>query len=338
MFIGLMAITHSTIAAAGTTLILGSANPLVMALSILGSQLPDLDTSTSTIGQILFPISSWIEDRFPHRSITHSLLATAFLAAVSFGICYYFNQPIQIALALPLGHLLSCFSDCFTKQGVRLFWPEKAWCISVSNPRRRLTTGGTGEYWVLAIAIALLFVSLQMAGSGGIQGQVTQSLGLRDGAIATYNKNAATKEVWADVVGVFAGDRTSANGRYLTIDAVGNEFVLMATDGNVYKTGTDIIAEKVTTTTGAAQQTELMTLTFNDENPLQKLGTIIPGKLTFVSGEVSVDFPEDIPVERSNVYSLSGSTMKFSYCSLDQVIQLLGDQYVIGSLTIKVIQ
>jgi inner membrane protein len=333
----MMAITHAAIAAAGTSLIVGSANPLILALSITGSQLPDLDTSTSTIGQVLFPISSWIEDRFPHRSITHSFLATAFLAAVSFGICYYFSQPWKIALALPLGHLLSSFSDCFTKQGVQLFWPEKAWCISVSNPRRRLTTGGTGEYWVLTVAIALLIVSIQIAGSGGIQGQVTQSLGLRDGAIATYNQNAASQEIWADVVGVFASDRTTANGRYFVVDAVGNEFVLMDSTGNIYKTGTDILAEKVTTTTGKPQTTQLLTLTFNDEHPTQQLNQIPLGKLSFVSGQLTVDFPEDIPVEQSNVYQLSGSTIKFNYCSLEKVKELIREQYVIGTLNIKVI-
>ena len=333
----MMATTHASIAAAGTSLILGSADPLVLALSITGSQLPDLDTTTSTIGQVLFPISSWIEDRFPHRSITHSFLATAFLTALSFGICHYLGQSWKIALALPLGHLLSSFSDCFTKQGVQLFWPEPAWCISVSNPRRRLTTGGTGEYWVLTIAIALLLISINIANSGGIQGQVTQSFGLRDGAIATYNQNAATKEVWANVMGVFASDRTSANGRYLIIDAVGSEFVLMSTDGNIYKTGTDIIADKVTTSTGKPQTTQLLSLTFNDEHPAQQLNQIPAGKLTFVSGELTVDFPEDIPVEQSKVYQLSGSTIKFNYCSLEKVKELTREQYVIGTLNIKVI-
>ena len=40
----MMAITHASIAAAGTSLILGTANPLALGLAILGSQLPDLDT------------------------------------------------------------------------------------------------------------------------------------------------------------------------------------------------------------------------------------------------------------------------------------------------------
>jgi LexA-binding, inner membrane-associated putative hydrolase len=61
-----MSITHATIAVAGTSLILGTASPLPLALAILGSQLPDIDTTTSTIGQICYPIAQWIETRYPH--------------------------------------------------------------------------------------------------------------------------------------------------------------------------------------------------------------------------------------------------------------------------------
>jgi inner membrane protein len=123
-----------------------------LGLAVIGSQLPDLDTTTSTIGKIFFPISSWIEDRFPHRSVTHCLLVTAVIAVVSIGIGY-FSGDIKTEIALPLGHLLSCFSDTFTKQGVQLFYPYPAWVISVSNPRRRLKTGGACELWVLGVAI-----------------------------------------------------------------------------------------------------------------------------------------------------------------------------------------
>ena len=102
-------------ATAGTSLILGTADPLLLGLSILGSQLPDIDTTTSTIGKIFFPISSWIEDNYPHRTITHSLLATASLTVVSFLVTYFLLGDIsfKLAIALPLGHLLSCFSDYF---------------------------------------------------------------------------------------------------------------------------------------------------------------------------------------------------------------------------------
>ncbi len=43
----MLAITHAAIAAAGTSLILGTGEPLPLGLAILGSQLADLDTTTA---------------------------------------------------------------------------------------------------------------------------------------------------------------------------------------------------------------------------------------------------------------------------------------------------
>ena len=219
----MMSITHCTIAAAGTSLILGTAAPLPLGLAILGSQLPDLDTTTSTIGKIFFPISSWIEDRFPHRSITHSLLATGAIAILSLLGGHFLLEQTFSLIALPLGHLLSCFSDTFTKQGVQLFYPNPAWAISVSNPRRRLKTGGAAELWVLGISIALLCFGIYLANGGGITQKVSQNLGLRDGIVRIYNENASTNKVYARITGYWTSDRTSADGKYLIIGNEGKE-------------------------------------------------------------------------------------------------------------------
>ncbi len=331
----MMALTHCAISAAAVGFALSTTEPLPLAMAILGSQLPDLDTSTSLIGQVFFPISRWLESKFPHRTLTHSFIATLAIAICSLPLKFQLGSKVWMALFL--GHLIACFSDTFTKQGVQLFWPQPVWCVFGSNPHRRLTTGGTGEYWVLVGAVALIALNINVSNSGGMVQVASQQLGLRNQAVAVYNRSAAQSEVIANITGVFASDRTSANGRYFVVDAVGNEFILLNSDGNVYKTGEDIITEKVTTSTGKPQQTQLLTLTFNDENPLEQLGTIQPGKLTFVSGQLTVDFPEDIPLEQTNVYQLSGSTIKFNYCSLEKVKELTREQYVIGTLNIKVI-
>ena len=298
----MMSITHAAIACAGTSLILGTGQPLPLGLAILGSQLPDLDTTESTIGKIFFPISSWIEDRFPHRSITHSLLATAAITAVSLGVNYFFlHGNLKAAYALPLGHLLACFSDTFTKQAVQLFYAIPAWAISVSNPRRRLKTGGAGELWVLGIAYALLCFGIYLANGGGITQKVSQNLGLRDGIVRVYNENASTNKVYAEIKGYWASVRTTADGKYLIIGNEGKEFIV--TDGKgVYKTGAQIITSKVTTTVGEAATTEIRNLTFNDEDAipaLEQLQQAYPGADIFLNGEITVDFPEDvkIPIE-----------------------------------------
>ena len=340
-----MAITHCAIAAAGTSLILGTAEPLPLGLAILGSQLPDIDTTTSTIGKIFYPISSWIEDRFPHRSVTHSLLATAGITVVSLAINYFFlHGSIKAAIALPLGHLLACFSDTFTKQGVQLFYPEPVWAISVSNPRRRLKTGGAGELWVLGIAIALLTLGIYLANGGGITQKVSQNLGLRDGIVRIYNENASTNKVYARIAGYWTSDRTNADGKYLIIGNEGNEFIV--TDGKgVYKTGEQIITSKVTTEVGEAATTEIRNLTFNDEDavqPLLELKQNYPNADVFISGDLAVDFPEDIKIPfTKNSYataSLNGTTLKLSYCPLDKAIALLREQYAVGTVEVRIVQ
>jgi inner membrane protein len=339
----MMSITHSAIALSGTSLILGTANPLALGLAIIGSQLPDLDTTTSTIGKIFFPVSSWIEDRFPHRSITHCLLATVAIAIVSISIGYFLGD-IKTAIALPLGHLLSCFSDTFTKQGVQLFYPEPVWAISVSNPRRRLKTGGAGELWVLGIAIALLCFGIYLSNGGGISQKVSQSLGLKDGVIELYNQNASTHQVYANITGVWASDRTSADGKYLIIGNEGNEFVVSDGKG-VYKTGEQIITSKVSTTVGEIAKTEIKNLSFDDEEAIAKLEELqqaYPGAEIYLNGELAVDFPEDvkIPVEPNQMVTaeLVGSSLKLNYCELDKAIVLLEEQYGLGTIEVRIVQ
>ena len=344
MFIGLMSITHSAIAVAGTSLILGTAEPLPLGLAILGSQLPDLDTTTSTIGKIFFPLSSWIEDRFPHRSITHSLLATGAIAILSLLGGHFLLEQTFALIALPLGHLLSCFSDTFTKQGVQLFYPNPAWAISVSNPRRRLKTGGAGELWVLGISIALLVFGIYLANGGGITQKVSQNLGLRDGIVRIYNENASTNKVYARITGYWASDRTPADGKYLIIGNEGKEFIV--TDGQgVYKTGQQIITSKVTTEVGEAARTEIRNLTFNDEDaiaPFKEIQQNYPNSDVFISGDLTVDFPEDIqiPFTKNNYATalLSGTTLKLSYCPLDRAIALLREQFAVGTVEVRIAQ
>jgi inner membrane protein len=95
---------------------------------------------------------------------------------------------------------------------VQLFYPYPAWAISVSNPRRRLKTGSAAELWVLAVATALLIVGVNLANDGGITQKVSQQLGLKEGLIEVYNKNAANHHVYAEIKGVKVGDRSPIEG------------------------------------------------------------------------------------------------------------------------------
>ena len=101
----------------------------------------------------------------------------------------------------------------------------------------------------------------------------------------------------------------------------------------------------MTTTVGEAAVTEIKNITFNDEDavaPLQELRTAYPGAEIYLSGELTVDFPEDvkIPIEPNQMVTASvvGSRIKFSYCGLEKSIAYLNAQYAVGTLEIKVVQ
>ena len=167
---------------------------------------------------------------------------------------------------------------------------------------------------------------------------------MRNEIVKIYNQNAATNNVYAHVQGFWASDRTSADGKYLIIGNEGKEFIV--TDGEgVYKTGQEIITSKVTTVVGEAANTEIRNLTFNDEDALPALQNLANSYLDsdiYISGNLTVDFPEDIKISISrNSYvtaSLNGSKLAFSYCSLEQAIALLNGQYALGTVEIKVVR
>jgi len=105
-----------------------------------------------------------------------------------------------------------------------------------------------------------------------------------------------TTQVYANITGVWASDRSSANGKYLIIGSEGTEFSV--TDGKgIYETNQQIIVSKLSSILGEKATTTSKTLTFDDENPvpaLRKLQVDYPNAAIYLSGAIGVDAPEDL--------------------------------------------
>ncbi len=244
---------------------------------------------------------------------------------------------------LPFGHLVACVSDTLTKKGVQLFYPAQFWAVAGSNPRRRLKTGGAGEYWVLAIAVTILIFSIWINNNGGIFQNLGQNLSLSDAVVQVYNENAETHHVYALVEGFWESDRSSADGKYLILDAKGKEFIV--TDGeNVYKTGAQIITSKVKTVVGEPSDNILKSISFKDEQATDKLNELkneYPANLIVISGELTVDLADKIEEynksDTMKTFSVSSNKLTFDNCLLHEVIEVLDGQYAIGSVEVMVI-
>jgi inner membrane protein len=225
-----------------------------------------------------------------------------------------------------------------------LFYPLPAWCVFGSNPNKRLTTGGVGEYWVLAIAVGLLVLNFQLTMNGGILQATSQVLGLKKEIVKTYNEEAAKHHVYAEIEGVWASGRSNANGKYFILDSDGTEFIV--TDGKaIYKTNQQIIVSKVSSVLGGKATTETKTLTFDDENPLaalRRLRVNFPNAAIYVSGSIAIDAPEDLEMGSQEpsafqTFSSAGATVTMTYQVLEGAIVQLEDQYVTGTVVVKVI-
>ena len=195
----MMATTHTAFSLTFTSLALGTANPIALLIAAVASQLPDVDTSKSTIGRIFFPISRFIEKHLPHRSITHSFLATGIFTLATYPITL-FTKPLYWQ-ALVLGYFFGWFADVFTKSGVAAFYPSKARLVIPGNPRLRLATGSSAEWFVLFILVIFAILSIQINSAGGIVRSFNQALGLPSGAIETVNQDASRYLLKAHIKG-----------------------------------------------------------------------------------------------------------------------------------------
>ena len=115
--------------------------PEYLAVTVLCSILPDADHTRSLIGKSVYPLAKWINNKFGHRTITHSLVFwLASILVVRFIELLYLKPPIFstiVAFSL-LSH--NIFDMC-TKQGVLFFYPfSKRPVVLPGNPNLRLAT------------------------------------------------------------------------------------------------------------------------------------------------------------------------------------------------------
>jgi inner membrane protein len=108
--------------------------PLLIGVTVFFSLLPDVDHTRSGIGKTFYPVASFLQTRYGHRTLTHSI----FFYLASVGLLLLFPRPYTVCGAYALlSHLL--FDMC-TRQGVPLMYPfSKRPFVLPANPSLRLS-------------------------------------------------------------------------------------------------------------------------------------------------------------------------------------------------------
>lgn len=122
-----------------------------LALSAIGSLLPDIDHPRSAMGFLFYftGIPQFLERKLGHRTITHSWI---FLAA-----CLALFAPVWLAwglvyyLAAWFGVLSHILIDMANIPGVPLFWPQRARWVFPASEDYRINVGSKAEFILCAV-------------------------------------------------------------------------------------------------------------------------------------------------------------------------------------------
>jgi inner membrane protein len=339
----MLTVTHAALAIASTSLLMGTADPWVLGTAAVASQIPDIDTSGSVPGRIFYPISRWLESRYPHRSITHSFLATGLVAIALLPLILFWGQSAYY-LALVIGYWMGWFGDVFSKSGVAAFFPHQARLVIPGNPKLRLATGSKAESIVLGVITLVAVISININAAGGIMQSFDQVLGSQSGAMEIYQRESSKHQVFAQIEGRHTITQQAIAGSFEVIGTIAQDLLVKDRQGRLYRAGdspeAQIAPEKVKVTLGTA-----ITLTtrevFLDEQ--QVSAAIAPLKLenSYVSGRLTLDSidREDVNLHGSKQYFQPiqgfGEAIELESASPEEVLAVLGKTFATGNLIVR---
>jgi inner membrane protein len=223
----MMTLTHLAISGLMTSLMLGTADPLVVGVGAISGLLPDVDISKSPAGRVLFPISRFLEKRFPHRSCTHSILASVAIGSVVYGLAYSSIVSWRLAHAIVIGYTFGYLVDLTTKSGIQLFFPANLRCVVPGNRNLRLSTGSNWEYTILVLVVAMLLLVLNINTHGGMGFTLNEILATPRGVQELMNQKGSSHEIIVHIDGVRTFDRVRVSGDFVVIEQKdANTFVI----------------------------------------------------------------------------------------------------------------
>jgi inner membrane protein len=231
----MLAKTHILLSITLTSFALETIHPVVLATAALASQLPDVDTSTSLMGRILFPLSRWLEHRFPHRTVTHSWLATALMALLALPLRWHSTQ---LWYAVMLGFFGGWFGDAFTKSGVAAFYPlSSARLVIPANPRLRLSTGTRAESVVFVLLLLLFAFSLHLNTKGGLMRGFNAWLAQPEGVAALFARESTRHQILAHITGRLVASAQLIREEFEVLEVEGERLLVRNPQGQRFWAG-----------------------------------------------------------------------------------------------------
>jgi len=206
--------------------------------AVLGSLLPDIDTTASRLGKMFLPVSSYLERRFGHRTLTHSLLGWVIFSLMGLPLLMFKLKEIYFCFIFGVfSHILI---DAVNKSGVPLFYPHLIRAVLPKNEKYRIFTASREELIFLGVlsGLALLVLPLNRI---GVRGALHYLIKIPQSAASDYlSYSAQGYETQVEFEGIFNVSQKKIKGKWLAINSTSkNSLVLQSPEGKVYSIGAD---------------------------------------------------------------------------------------------------
>jgi inner membrane protein len=342
----MMTPTHIAFSVALTSVALGTANPEILGTAALAALLPDIDTSKSLIGRLLFPISLWLERQTVHRGVTHSFFASGLVTLLGYPLAVY-GYP-SLWQGLVSGYFFGWFADVFTKSGVQAFYPGRGRMIIPRNPKLRLGTGGNAEWFLLFVLVVIAILSISLNSGGGMIRGFNQALGLPSGAIETVNEDASRYLLVVNVKGRNAITEQPIDATFEVIEPLtANDLLARDEGGTVYRIGSSqecqIVASQIRVERVSPVKVEVENVAIEDEDLDTALSRLTTGRV-YLTGTLTVEDSEDLSLpthaDRFDTITLQPGTVAYARltsASPREVIDKLGERTVSGNLAARIV-
>lgn len=345
----MLAPTHSVFGIFLTLIILAifgirfSLHWTVILFAVIGAILPDIDHQRSVIGKLFRFISSPLEHKFGHRSITHSFIGWG-IATAGFGILVLITALIlglipgmQFSIsnlaprwlaAFSIGYISHLILDMFNKRGSQLLWPDPTRDVIPRNPNVRTESGSKAEPFIFVILLFFMVLSFPLS-KYGLVSSLRWLLATPGAAIEEF-RNLQIHS-YLEFSGHYQESKKAVEGTAEILDVDRGRLVILF-GGNVYtlsdELSSDIMANKVRVKYGK-EPIVADRITFKDKGYDYLLQLIPAGAL--VSG--TVHLPKDIdikfppPIGMFNVFEQKGNDLIIRFANKNQVRKLALSEY-----------
>ncbi|MFC1621600.1 metal-dependent hydrolase [Candidatus Omnitrophota bacterium] len=208
-------------------------NTTTLALSGIGSLLPDIDTPKSALGRI-FPFSKVIEQKYGHRQITHSwifIIITIILFSP-----FIFLMGLLKYMGLIIGITSHIMIDMTNPSGVPFFYPSPSRFVFPEHKSSRIEVNSKKEYILLAVLIFLVTVTtpLSFIGYKSLFFRISQT---PNGAIEEVKKYSEDYLLKVKVKGIWTESQDTVDEEFKVLAIQDQGLIAESQDKKIYFLG-----------------------------------------------------------------------------------------------------